>query len=106
MGAIAAKLADQVIVTSDNPRNESPEEIIADIMTGIPETSASITIQVDRARAIRAAVSNAEADDIVLIAGKGHEDYQEVHGERLPFSDIEIARAALAAKKESGHVAA
>lgn len=97
MGGIAATLADAVVVTSDNPRNEDPAAIIADILAGMPPGQTTI---VDRAEAIRHAVHAAGADDVVLIAGKGHEDYQEIQGRRLPFSDLEIARAALKEKAD------
>lgn len=98
MGGIAAALADAVVVTSDNPRNEDPAEIIADILAGMPPGQTAI---IDRAEAIRHAVRAADAGDVVLIAGKGHEDYQEIHGVRQPFSDLEAARAAL--REGRGH---
>jgi UDP-N-acetylmuramoyl-L-alanyl-D-glutamate--2,6-diaminopimelate ligase len=91
MGAIAARLAGEVVVTSDNPRTEEPARILADITAG----ALAARVIEDRAEAIRAAVLEAAARDIVLIAGKGHEDYQEVQGVRRPFSDVERARAAL-----------
>ncbi len=91
MGAIAARLADRVIATSDNPRTESPEAILADIAAGAP---GSLQI-VDRQAAISQAVLEAGSRDVVLVAGKGHEDYQEIMGERRPFSDVEQGRAAL-----------
>ncbi len=91
MGAIAARLATRVIVTSDNPRSEAPAQILADIAAGAPNAE---QIE-DRAQAIAQAVLAAGARDLVLIAGKGHEDYQEVMGVRRPFSDVEQARSAL-----------
>lgn len=94
MGAIAARLADDVIITSDNPRSESPEAIIADIRRGIGERS--VVIEIDRHRAIQQAIHSARANDIVLVAGKGHEDYQEIAGVRHPFSDMQEVRVALA----------
>lgn len=94
MGAIAARLADDVIITSDNPRSEPPETIIADIRRGIGERS--VVIEIDRHRAIRHAIHSARANDIVLVAGKGHEDYQEIAGVRHPFSDMQEVRVALA----------
>jgi UDP-N-acetylmuramoyl-L-alanyl-D-glutamate--2,6-diaminopimelate ligase len=98
MGEIASRLADRVIVTSDNPRSEAPQRIVADILAGAgPQAEAAI----ERAAAIRAAVCEAEADDVIVIAGKGHEPYQEIHGERRPFSDIEQAGQALAAWREA-----
>ncbi|MDR2092653.1 MAG: UDP-N-acetylmuramoyl-L-alanyl-D-glutamate--2,6-diaminopimelate ligase [Azoarcus sp.] len=97
MGEIASRLADRVIVTSDNPRNEEPERIVAGILAGAGPRA---EIVIERAAAIRAAVREARAEDVVLIAGKGHEPYQEIHGERLPFSDIDQAGQALAAWRE------
>ncbi|MFG6465236.1 UDP-N-acetylmuramoyl-L-alanyl-D-glutamate--2,6-diaminopimelate ligase [Roseateles sp. BYS87W] len=91
MGAIAARLAAHVVVTTDNPRTEVPAQILADITAGAP----GATVIEARDAAIRAAVAQAGARDIVLVAGKGHEDYQEVHGVRRPFSDVAEARAAL-----------
>ena len=93
MGAIAARLADHVIVTSDNPRSEDPLAIIAAVSAGIAEIHET---EPDRARAIEKAVSEAAPADVVLIAGKGHESYQEIAGKRLPFSDAAVAGAALA----------
>jgi len=95
MGAAAARLADRVIVTSDNPRNEDPLAIIAQIERGI---AGGHEVEADRAKAIAAAIGAAEKHDVVLIAGKGHEDYQEIAGRRLPFSDAALARAAAAAR--------
>ena len=90
MGAAAAKHADRLIVTDDNPRGESPESIVAAILDGIGERNAVRVIH-DRAEAIATAVREARAGDTVVIAGKGHEDYQ-IHGrERRHFSDREQA---------------
>lgn len=94
MGAAAQRLADAVIVTSDNPRGESPQAIIAQIVAGISEAQ-GVQVQPDRAQAIAAAIRAATPNDVVLIAGKGHEDYQEIAGVRVPFSDQEHARQAL-----------
>lgn len=94
MGEVASRLADQVVLTSDNPRGEDPEQILRDIVSGAgPEAE----VVADRAEAIRRAILSAAADDLVLIAGKGHEPYQEVKGVRHPFSDVEQTRAALEA---------
>jgi UDP-N-acetylmuramoyl-L-alanyl-D-glutamate--2,6-diaminopimelate ligase len=93
MGAIAARLADRVLVTSDNPRSEDPAAIISQIEKGI---SGPHEVEVDRAGAIERIVTSVNAEDVVLIAGKGHETYQEVAGKRTHFSDEEHARAALA----------
>lgn len=89
MGAVACRLADHVVVTSDNPRSESPEAIIEDILQGCVDQSPHV--EVDRARAIALVVSRAKAGDTVLIAGKGHEVYQEVDGVRLSFDDAHHA---------------
>jgi UDP-N-acetylmuramoyl-L-alanyl-D-glutamate--2,6-diaminopimelate ligase len=95
MGRIAARLADVTIVTSDNPRSEDPDEIIAQIVAGVDR---EVEIEADRAVAIDRAIAGAGADDVILIAGKGHERYQEVGRERRPFSDVDVARACLDAR--------
>jgi UDP-N-acetylmuramoyl-L-alanyl-D-glutamate--2,6-diaminopimelate ligase len=96
MGRIAASLADRVIVTNDNPRSEDPQAIANAIAQGIHEAgNRRYRVELDRAAAIRFALANAYAGDVVLIAGKGHEPYQEIAGKRLPFSDLAIAREAL-----------
>ncbi|WP_142809315.1 UDP-N-acetylmuramoyl-L-alanyl-D-glutamate--2,6-diaminopimelate ligase [Tepidiphilus olei] len=97
MGAVAAQ-ADAVIVTSDNPRSEPPEAILADILAGIGRTD--ILVEPDRAKAIAQAIEAADADDVILLAGKGHEPYQEIAGVRHPFSDQAEAEAALARWRE------
>jgi UDP-N-acetylmuramoyl-L-alanyl-D-glutamate--2,6-diaminopimelate ligase len=94
MGRIAANLADQVIVTSDNPRTEHPEAILHDILAGIPDRIKPIVI-CDRAEAIHWAIAQAQAGDGVLLAGKGHEDYQILGTEKIHFDDREQARQAL-----------
>jgi len=97
MGAIAERLADQIIITDDNPRGEDGDVIVAQIVAGLrqPETA---TVERDRAAAIDRALSAAKAGDVVLIAGKGHETYQEgAHGKR-PFDDLAVARKALEAR--------
>ncbi len=93
MGATAGEMSDIVIITSDNPRNEEPMDIIKDIVGGIKGNN--FVIEPDRAKAIREAVSMARADDTVLIAGKGHEDYQEIRGMKVHFSDREVLREAI-----------
>ena len=95
MGAVAARLADRVVVTSDNPRGEDPARIIAAILAG----ATGATAEVDRALAITRAVAEADARDVIVLAGKGHEAYQEAGGVRTPFSDIEQARRALEARR-------
>jgi len=97
MAAAAAAAADALVITSDNPRSENPESILDDLAAGLPPERACER-HTDRAAAIHAALRAAGAHDVVLIAGKGHEDYQEIGGRRLPFSDIEVARAALRAR--------
>jgi UDP-N-acetylmuramoyl-L-alanyl-D-glutamate--2,6-diaminopimelate ligase len=93
MGAIVSRLADRIVLTSDNPRSENPHAIIAAIRAGV---AGPCEVEPDRALAIQRAISAASSADVVLIAGKGHEDYQEVGTQRLPFSDVDAARAALA----------
>lgn len=99
MGNAATQGADEVWVTSDNPRNEDPRCIIDDILAGVSGTKPDglSHVEPDRARAIFEAIGQAHQGDVVLIAGKGHEDYQEVAGERLPFSDVAVAKKALEA---------
>jgi UDP-N-acetylmuramoyl-L-alanyl-D-glutamate--2,6-diaminopimelate ligase len=92
MGAIAERLADEVLVTSDNPRDEDPLAILAAIAAGMKVKPA---VEPDRARAIAQAISVADIRDVILLAGKGHEPYQEIAGIRHPFSDLEHARVAL-----------
>jgi UDP-N-acetylmuramoyl-L-alanyl-D-glutamate--2,6-diaminopimelate ligase len=97
MGRVAATLADRVIVTTDNPRSEDPAAIASAIVHGVRETNnRRWTVDLDRATAINAAISGARTGDVVLVAGKGHEEYQETNGVRTPFSDAEAATAALA----------
>jgi UDP-N-acetylmuramoyl-L-alanyl-D-glutamate--2,6-diaminopimelate ligase len=90
----AASLADRVVLTSDNPRDEDPGEIAAAVRAGIA-AGIDVALELDRARAIRVAVLGAAADDVVVVAGKGHETTQESHGERRAFSDRRVVRAAL-----------
>ena len=97
MGELAARLADHVIVTSDNPRGEAPAAIIEQVMAGVVDGDVE-SIE-DRQVAIFAAVHQARPGDVILVAGKGHETYQEIAGVRHPFSDREVARAALAQRK-------
>ena len=92
MGAVAATLADSVIVTSDNPRSEDPLQIIQQVVAGVDK---ACMVEPDRAVAIKQAVQSARSGDIVLVAGKGHEDYQEIAGVKTPFSDAAVALAAL-----------
>ena len=96
MGKIAYDCADLVIVTSDNPRTEDPQRILDDILAGIPVTLPNKQVVCDRAEAIRVAIAHAQPGDCVLIAGKGHEDYQILGTEKIHFDDREQAREALA----------
>ncbi|MBG6080900.1 UDP-N-acetylmuramoyl-L-alanyl-D-glutamate--2,6-diaminopimelate ligase [Rubrivivax gelatinosus] len=100
MGAIAARLADRVVATSDNPRDEAPCFILSQILAGVAGHDEVDVIE-DRHEAIAFAVANAAPGDVVLLAGKGHEDYQEIKGVRRPFSDETEARAALARRTEA-----
>ena len=97
MAAAAQALADHVVLTSDNPRTESPQTILDQMVAGLTDPSAAQVVT-DRAEAIALAVSRAEAADVVLVAGKGHEDHQDVQGVRLPFSDLQQLQAALQAR--------
>jgi UDP-N-acetylmuramyl tripeptide synthase len=94
MGAIAGKGADKVVVTSDNPRSEKPEAIITHILLGLPQGN-DVSVQLDRAAAIAQTVAQASANDIILLAGKGHETTQEIAGHKTEFSDLAHAARAL-----------
>jgi UDP-N-acetylmuramoyl-L-alanyl-D-glutamate--2,6-diaminopimelate ligase len=98
MGRVAAALADRVIVTDDNPRSEDPQQIAEAILHGIRETpNRHWALDLDRRAAIQRAIATARPGDVVLVAGKGHEAYQERHGVREPFSDVDVASEALRA---------
>jgi len=94
MGHIAEDYADRIILTNDNPRSEDPHTIVQQILDGI-ENKDKALIELDREAAIRQAIEQSEKRDLILIAGKGHEDYQEIKGKRFPFSDEEIVRQSL-----------
>lgn len=96
MGAVAERLADAVVVTSDNPRYEDAQAIINDILAGMQKLP---TIEVERGRAIADAIGEADARDVILLAGKGHETYQEVAGVRHPFADVAAAKSALVIRR-------
>ncbi|WP_210465477.1 UDP-N-acetylmuramoyl-L-alanyl-D-glutamate--2,6-diaminopimelate ligase [Rufibacter roseolus] len=97
MADIAAKMSDRVILTSDNPRDEDPQEILNQMQAGVKSTDLKKAISVvDRREAIKTAVLLAEADDIILVAGKGHETYQEVKGVRSPFDDKQVLQESFA----------
>ena len=93
MAKVTEQLADLIIVTSDNPRTENPDEIIKDIIAGFENPdSQNIKIEPDRKKAIASAIKDAEKNDIVLIAGKGHETYQIIGKQKFDFSDKQIAQ--------------
>lgn len=95
MGGIAAALADQVVVTSDNPRTEDPNRIVTDVAAGTQIGKASVKIEVDRRVAIDQAIGQAGVNDVVLVAGKGHEAYQDIMGVKHPYSDLEQVNQAI-----------
>jgi UDP-N-acetylmuramoyl-L-alanyl-D-glutamate--2,6-diaminopimelate ligase len=100
MGEIAARMANKVFVTSDNPRNEDPQMIVNEILSGVNEPQRSaVHVDIDRSAAITSAISAAERGDIVVIAGKGHETTQEINGVLSPFSDVDVATQALQTRK-------
>ena len=95
MGEVSGNLSDYTIITSDNPRKEEPDAIIADIVTGISKTEGKYEIEPDRSKAIRLSINMAKEGDTVLIAGKGHEDYQIFADKTIHFDDCEHARDAV-----------
>jgi UDP-N-acetylmuramoyl-L-alanyl-D-glutamate--2,6-diaminopimelate ligase len=103
MGMVAARLSDVVVITSDNPRGEDPLRIIEEVKLGadseVRQSNAELVTIADRAEAIAHAVASALAGDVVLIAGKGHEKYQEIGGRTYPFDDVAVAREALEARR-------
>ena len=101
MGEIAEQLADRVILTDDNPRNEAGDEIVAHILSGMSDPGEALVLR-DRADAIAHAVTSAEPGDVILIAGKGHETYQESNGARSIFSDANHVRLGLKSREERG----
>jgi UDP-N-acetylmuramoyl-L-alanyl-D-glutamate--2,6-diaminopimelate ligase len=102
MGEAVGRSADYAIVTSDNPRSEAPQAIVDAILPGLRQTSAAFEVELDRARAIEAAVLGAGPGDVVLLAGKGHEDYQIIGSEKRHFDDREQARRALSLRRRAG----
>ena len=98
MAATAEGVADRVVVTSDNPRDEAPQAIIDQVLSGLRDRAAA-QVEPDRGQAIAEAVRWAAIEDVVLVAGKGHETYQEVRGERLPFSDVEQVQRAFVGRR-------
>jgi UDP-N-acetylmuramyl-tripeptide synthetase len=102
MAAVAQKNADQIVVTSDNPRSESPANIISQILLGLTRHE-SVHVQPDRALAIAETIANAKPSDVVLLAGKGHENYQEISGIKHPFEDMLHAKAAISMRQTVRH---
>jgi len=99
MGRVAADGADRLVLTSDNPRHEAPEQIMRDVLAGIPAQT-DVHQEADRAAAIRWAITRAAPEDLILIAGKGHEHYQEIEGVRVPFNDYEQAQRVMKQRAE------
>ncbi len=95
MGEISSRYADLTIVTSDNPRFEEPEAIIEDILTGVKKADGAYVTVPDRKEAIRYAILNAQEDDVIVLAGKGHEDYQEIKGVKYPMDERVLIREIL-----------
>jgi UDP-N-acetylmuramyl tripeptide synthase len=104
MGAVAARLSDLVIVTSDNPRSENPARIIAEIRRGMTRELGDVLEVVDRREAIERAIKDARQGDLVLIAGKGHEKYQIIGDRTIAFDDIHVASEALARRRSRPRV--
>ena len=98
MGRVATTYSDRVIITSDNPRSEDPNDILRDVAAGCV---GDFSTEIDRGAAITMAIEEANAGDCVLVAGKGHEPYQLIEGTRVPFSDVEQANAALVRRQLS-----
>jgi len=99
MGEVASRLSDTAWLTSDNPRTEDPQIILEEVAAGAGQNA---VLEIDRAQAIRFAIHSANADDVIVLAGKGHESYQEIMGVRHPFSDVDEARAALTSRPLGG----
>jgi UDP-N-acetylmuramoyl-L-alanyl-D-glutamate--2,6-diaminopimelate ligase len=90
MGEVSSRLADLTIVTSDNPRNEEPKDILDDIVVGVKKASGKYVTIIDRGEAIRYAIENAQEGDVIVLAGKGHEDYQEIKGKKYHMDEREL----------------
>ena len=100
MGEVSGKLSDLTIITSDNPRFEDPRAIMEDIITGIQKTDGKYIAICDRKEAIRYAIENGQPKDLIILAGKGHETYQEIRGVRYPMDERELIREVLEKWKE------
>ena len=101
MGEVSGRLADLTIITSDNPRFENPEDIIADIRTGIEKTDGKYVEIPDRNEAIAYASHHGEPGDVIVLAGKGHEDYQEIRGKKYPMDERVLIREILEEDRKS-----
>ena len=99
MGEVAGRVASYTIITTDNPRTEKPEDIIKEIEEGIVKTKGKYEVIVDRKKAIERAIKMMNKKDIVILAGKGHETYQEINGKKYPFDEREIVKEILGEKK-------
>lgn len=99
MGEVVGRRADVAVLTSDNPRSEDPEQIVREVLAGLEGAAAEVHVEVDRRRAIRRALELAGPDDVVVVAGKGHEREQEIAGRKLPFDDREVVAEELAARR-------
>ena len=95
MGEVSSRLADFTIVTSDNPRFEEPESIIADIVTGVKKADGKFVTITDRREAVKYAIKNAKDGDVIVLAGKGHEDYQEIKGAKYHMDERELIEDAI-----------
>ena len=100
MGSVVARLADVAVVTLDNPRSEEPEQIIADVLEGMREAPIPVHVEPDRTKAIRLAMRLAQKDDIVLLAGKGHETYQVLKAGKIHYDEREIVAQVLKELKQ------
>jgi UDP-N-acetylmuramoyl-L-alanyl-D-glutamate--2,6-diaminopimelate ligase len=104
MGAVAARLSELVIITSDNPRGEDPMRIIEEIQRGLlPSATAHLVVE-DRGQAVEKAVELARPGDVILVAGKGHEKYQVIGDQSSPYDDVTVAQAALARRRSKSRV--
>lgn len=102
MGEISSKLADLTVVTSDNPRNEEPQDILDDIIVGVKKSTGDYIAIIDRKQAIRYCIENAKEGDVIILAGKGHEDYQEIKGVKYKMDERDLIKEVLAELKEEG----
>ncbi len=100
MGEVSGKLADLSVITSDNPRTEDPQAIINDILTGINKTTGKYVEIPDRRKAIEWVIHNARKGDIIILAGKGHEDYQEINGVKYPLDERDVIAEVIAGIKQ------